>query len=211
MKAPFEHLRDRAVLITDGRSPLAPSLVEAFGSARPRIFTVVPDRAGANMSRDGTNMGSAGANMGTPLVGDVRSESGVRAVLDGIGREHRQLDAALVPLTLAGSLDAVAEEAFLLVTLLQEAKARFGALPRYVVALAHARDERAAKVGAALTKTLAGYAAAHVTQEDTRVNVIRIEGAPSADLFARASRAALALTSGWLEAVRGQELVIGDR
>lgn len=197
MRAPFEHLRDRAVLITDGRSPLAPSLVEAFGSARPRIFTVVPDRAGANM--------------GTPVVGDVRSEIGVRAVLDAIGQEHRQLDAAIVPLTLSGSLDAVAEEAFLLVTLLQEAKARFGALPRYVVALAHARDERAAKVGAALTKTLSGYAAAHVSQEDTRVNVIRLEGAPSAELFARASRAALALASGWLEAVRGQELVIGDR
>ncbi|MFO0722487.1 MAG: hypothetical protein U1E65_01810 [Myxococcota bacterium] len=117
--------------------------------------------------------------------------------------------ALVVPFRFEGSMESMGEEAFQLIHLLQETKKRLGALPRYALGIVPTPASPEARVGRAIAKTLASYAAAHASEEDLRVNILRLDGAACPRLYARASSASLALTSGWLDAVRGQELVIG--
>lgn len=199
MSEPLAPLRDRAVLITDGTSLLSPGLTEAFGASGARLYTVFPDGAAPPMGGR------------TSLVGDLSHDSGVRALLEAVARHESGLEAVLVPLALSGPLEAAAEEAFLPIALLKQSLAVFSAPPRYLIPILYAEHDSSARVGAALCRTLVRYAAGHVAGQDLRLNLVRAEGQPSPELANRAARAALALASGWLDAVRGQELVIGDR
>lgn len=114
--------------------------------------------------------------------------------------------AALVPLSFAGSPAAAATEAFAIIELVQRFQ-RDGL--RYLVALAPAPDTPTKRLGHALAKTLVAYAAAHLSETDLRVNLVALSSAPSQFVLQRAAQATLALCSGWLDAVRGQQLTIG--
>lgn len=143
-------------------------------------------------------------------VSRVTSEHSLAQELERLHRSHSTAFAVIVPFAFQGSMEANAEEAFELIHLIQETKRVLGAPPRYAVGIAPADAAPGARVGRAIAKTLACYAAAHASELDLRVNVLSLEGAPSPRLYARASSASLALTSGWLDAVRGQELIIGE-
>jgi hypothetical protein len=113
--------------------------------------------------------------------------------------------AALVPLWFEGPIEVAADEAFAVIEVTQRYQ-RHGL--RYLVALAPEPSTPATRVGYALAKTLMAYAAAHLSDSDVRLNLITLGSAPTALVLERAAQAALALSSGWLDAVRGQQLTI---
>lgn len=198
MRSAFTHLGDRAVLVTEGRSLLAPALVETFGSAGARVYSAFPDGA------------SAPASAGTPLYADLRREAGYRALLEAAS-SHARVEVVVVPLALEGAVEVAADEAFQPIVALKAALSASEAPPRYLIPIIYTADEVGSRVGRAVCRTLVRYAAGHLAARDVRVNLVRAEGRRGPELAARTSRAALALASGWLDAVRGQELVIGDR
>lgn len=128
------------------------------------------------------------------------------ALLDAVGAEHRAVRAVVC----AGSFEDDAG-ALALVHAVRAVHQRLGAWPRSGVAVFDAPSaDPAARARRAVARTLTAYAAAHLAFEDVRLNAVVAE-APGSLVRRRVSGAVMALLSGWLDAVRGQTLEIGDR
>lgn len=198
MSGSFPNLAGRTVLVTDGTSPLAPALAEVFGSAGAEVVIVSPPGA---PGRDGP---------GRVEPADLSRAQGARLLLESLAREGRELEVILVPLSLSGPVELASDAAFLPITLLRASLECLARPPRYLIPLIYEPDAHGTPPARAVARTLLRYAAGHLAGREPRLNSIWAQGPRGPELAARASRAALALSSGWLDAVRGQELVIGD-
>jgi len=104
--------------------------------------------------------------------------------------------------------DSVAEEIHTVVEYLKAAQEVSGLYPRYLVLVMPQRESILATAGGASLRTLVGYLTRHLLAEDVRINLC---SCPISSLgAARAAEAAFTLSSGLLDEMRGQELIISD-
>lgn len=135
--------------------------------------------------------------------------------LDELAASGGRLDVAVVPIPLP-LLDsdprASAAHTLRLVDVLKSLRRTLGRYPRRVIVVCEApRAGAAHRVSLALAATLCRYATAHTVLDDVRLNVVDVAPPASEEQSNRAADVALALASGWLDAMRGQVLRVSAR
>jgi NAD(P)-dependent dehydrogenase (short-subunit alcohol dehydrogenase family) len=243
----LDDVRGRRVLVTGGTAGIGLQTGLAFGRAGAHVTLTC--RWGSADPADIERMfAEADAPPPRILEADAASAEDLERVLDALGQRggvdcfvsnvaFAQLVRDWSDLQLRGLQQSIEYTAWPLVSHLKAMKARFGALPRHVVAVSscgpdelHLDYDFAASAKAVL-ETLVRYLAHRLEREDCRVNAVRARWVPTASLDAtigpgfapfvrkygargalqtpeEVASVVLALCSGWLDGMRGQVLTV---
>lgn len=239
---------DRVVLVTDGSRGIGLASALAFG--RRGAHVVLTHSSGSADDGDITrNFADVGAHPPMIVCADMSQSAETTAVMERIGDSYASLDFLICNVSNNIPVERVADltERSLLKSIqcgtwpvvdhLRQVRGKFGAYPRYAVALSSTSPDRfttngdlAATAGAAL-ESLCRYLAHRLRDEGVRLNVVRTIGAltdsvgetlrpEAAQLFqghlgkGRAVTAddvadtVVALCSGLLDGVHGQVITV---